>query len=232
MTDAMIELKGVTKRYSGGSEALEDVGFALPRGTLTFLTGHSGAGKSTLLRLLLRLELASRGSVEVGGLNLARMKARAVPRFRQQIGAVFQDPHLLPDRTVFENVALPLVIGGYRSEDRARRVRAALTRVGLLSRERSLPVQLSTGERQRVGIARAVVARPAVLLADEPTGNLDPTLSEEVMGLFRLFQQVGVTVLIATHDLALVERFGERVLELREGRLVADRPARDARGQA
>jgi cell division transport system ATP-binding protein len=226
----MIELTGVTKRYPGGTEALEDVSLSLERGTLTFLTGHSGAGKSTLLRLLLRLEVPTRGTVTVGGANLARMKRGAVPRYRQQVGAVFQDPHLLVDRTVFENVELPLLIGGYRAEDRARRVRAALTRVGLLERERARPLQLSTGERQRVGIARAVVARPGLLLADEPTGNLDPALSEEVMGLFRLFQQVGVTVLIATHDLALVERFGERVVELRKGRLVADRPAGAASG--
>jgi cell division transport system ATP-binding protein len=222
----MIELQGVSKRY-GGREALTEVGFALPRGSLTFLTGHSGAGKSTLLRLLLRLELATRGSVRVGGLDLARMKARAVPRYRQQVGAVFQDPQLLADRCVFDNVALPLLIAGYREEDRARRVRAALSRVDLLDKERQTPEQLSTGERQRVGIARAVVNRPAVLLADEPTGNLDPRLSEEIMGLFRLFQQVGVTVLIATHDLDLVERFGERVLELSRGRLVADAPGRE-----
>jgi cell division transport system ATP-binding protein len=222
----MIELQGVSKRYSG-REALTEVDFTLPRGSLTFLTGHSGAGKSTLLRLLLRLELATRGSVRVGGLDLARMKPRAVPRYRQQVGAVFQDPQLLADRSVFDNVALPLLIAGYREEDRARRVRAALSRVDLLDKERQTPEQLSTGERQRVGIARAVVNRPAVLLADEPTGNLDPRLSEEIMGLFRLFQQVGVTVLIATHDLDLVERFGARVLELSGGRLVADAPGRE-----
>jgi cell division transport system ATP-binding protein len=222
----MIELQTVSKRY-GGREALTEVDFTLPRGSLTFLTGHSGAGKSTLLRLLLRLELATRGSVRVGGLDLAQMKPRAVPRYRQQVGAVFQDPQLLADRSVFDNVALPLLIAGYREEDRARRVRAALSRVDLLDKERQTPEQLSTGERQRVGIARAVVNRPAVLLADEPTGNLDPRLSEEIMGLFRLFQQVGVTVLIATHDLDLVERFGARVLELSGGRLVADAPGRE-----
>ncbi|MEE4360704.1 MAG: cell division ATP-binding protein FtsE [Pseudomonadales bacterium] len=220
----MIELQGVSKRY-GGREALEDISFTLPRGTLTFLTGHSGAGKSTLLRLLLRLDLPTRGQVAVGGMDLARMKPGDVPRYRQQIGAVFQDPQLLQDRSVFDNVALPLLIAGYREEDRARRVRAALSRVDLLDKESRTPEQLSTGERQRVGIARAVVNRPAVLLANEPTGNLDPRLSQEIMGLFRLFQQVGVTVLIATHDLELVERFGERVLELASGRLVGDVPA-------
>ena len=224
----MIELLGVTKRYASGTRALEDISFKLPGGTLGFLTGHSGAGKSTLLRLLLRLELASRGRVSVAGTDLARIRSRDVPRYRQQVGAVFQDPHLLSDRTVFDNVALPLVIAGYRLADRARRVRAALTRVGLLEKERMRPLQLSTGERQRVGIARAVVNRPTLLLADEPTGNLDPDLSQEIMALFRLFQQVGTTVLVATHDLELVAAFGERVLELDQGRLVADRPARES----
>jgi cell division transport system ATP-binding protein len=224
----VIELLGVTKRYASGTRALEDISFSLPGGTLGFLTGHSGAGKSTLLRLLLRLELPSRGRVSVGGTDLARIRSGAVPRYRQQVGAVFQDPHLLSDRTVFDNVALPLVIAGYRRADRDRRVRAALTRVGLLEKERMRPGQLSTGERQRVGIARAVVNRPTLLLADEPTGNLDPDLSREIMGLFRLFQQVGTTVLVATHDLELVEAFGERVLELDQGRLVADRPARES----
>ena len=225
----MIELERVGKRYADGTDALADVSCVLERGSLTFLTGHSGAGKSTLLRLLLRLELPSRGALRVGGLDLARMKPRAVPRYRQQIGAVFQDPRLLDDRSVFDNVALPLVIAGYREADRARRVRAALTRVGLAERAGVRPERLSTGERQRVGIARAVVARPAVLLADEPTGNLDPHLSEEIMALFRLFQQVGTTVLIASHDVDLIERFDARVLELARGRLVRDGPAAEAR---
>jgi len=215
----MIELIGVSKRFDNGREALGNLSFSLPKGSLTFLTGHSGAGKSTLLKLLLRMELPTRGQVMVGGANLAQMPRRAVPRYRQRIGAVFQDHMLLPDRSVFDNVAIPLVIGGYREADRARRVRAALTRVGLLDKERQLPTQLSAGEQQRVGIARAVVNRPAVLLADEPTGNLDPELSREIMGLFHLFQQVGVTVLIATHDLELVESFGDRVVELVDGRL-------------
>lgn len=215
----MIELIGVSKRFDNGREALSNLSLSLPRGSLTFLTGHSGAGKSTLLKLLLRMELPTRGQVMVGGANLAKMPRRAVPRYRQRIGVVFQDHMLLPDRSVFDNVSIPLVIGGYREADRARRVRAALTRVGLLDKEKQLPTQLSAGEQQRVGIARAVVNRPAVLLADEPTGNLDPDLSREVMGLFHLFQQVGVTVLIATHDLELVESFGDRVVELAEGRL-------------
>jgi len=216
----MIEFDRVSKRYPDGTDALADVSLRLERGELAFLTGHSGAGKSTLLRLLLRLELPSRGTLRVAGLDLARMKARAVPRYRQQIGAVFQDPHLLEERSVFDNVALPLVIAGYRSADRAARVRAALTRVGLADRAEARPERLSTGERQRVGIARAVVARPAVLLADEPTGNLDPGLSEEIMALFRLFQSIGTTVLIASHDVDLIERFDARVLTLEGGRLV------------
>ena len=215
----MIELIGVSKRFDNGREALSNLSLSLPRGSLTFLTGHSGAGKSTLLKLLLRMELPTRGQVMVGGANLAQMPLRAVPRYRQRMGVVFQDHRLLSDRSVFDNVAIPLVIGGYREADRARRVRAALSRVGLLDKERQLPTQLSAGEQQRVGIARAVVNRPALLLADEPTGNLDPELSREIMGLFHLFQQVGVTVLIATHDLELVESFGDRVVELVNGRL-------------
>lgn len=215
----MIELIGVSKRFDNGREALSNLSLSLPKGSLTFLTGHSGAGKSTLLKLLLRMELPTRGQVMVGGANIAQMPRSAVPRYRQRIGVVFQDHMLLSDRSVFDNVAIPLVIGGYREADRARRVRAALTRVGLLDKEKQLPTQLSAGEQQRVGIARAVVNRPAVLLADEPTGNLDPELSREIMSLFHLFQQVGVTVLIATHDLELVESFGDRVVELADGRL-------------
>ena len=218
----MIELKRVSKRFSDSREALREINLTLPQGSLTFLTGHSGAGKSTLLRLLLRMQLASRGQVLVGGVDLASMRRRDVPRYRQRIGVVFQDHMLLPERTVFDNVALPLVIAGYREADRARRVRAALSRVGLLEREGQFPTELSAGERQRVGIARAVVNRPTVLLADEPTGNLDPELSREVMSLFHLFQQVGVTVLIATHDLELVDSFGDRVIELADGRLLSD----------
>ncbi|MEE2892333.1 MAG: cell division ATP-binding protein FtsE [Pseudomonadota bacterium] len=222
----MIEFDRVSKRYPDGTDALVDVSLRLGRGELAFLTGHSGAGKSTLLRLLLRLELPSRGALRVAGLDLARMKARAIPRYRQQIGAVFQDPHLLEDRSVFDNVALPLIIAGYRSADRAARARAALTRVGLAERAEVRPERLSTGERQRVGIARAVVARPALLLADEPTGNLDPGLSEEIMALFRLFQSIGTTVLIASHDIDLIQRFDARVLTLDAGRLVRGGPGK------
>jgi len=224
----MIEFQQVTKRYDSDHTALRQVNFGLERGELAFLTGHSGAGKSTLLKLVMVMERPSAGEVVVGGQVLSRLPRRQVPYIRRHIGVVFQNHHLLFDRTVFDNVALPLVIAGYRRADRDRRVRAALTRVGLLEKERMRPGQLSTGERQRVGIARAVVNRPTLLLADEPTGNLDPDLSREIMGLFRLFQQVGTTVLVATHDLELVEAFGERVLELDQGRLVADRPARES----
>ena len=222
----MIEFDRVSKRYPDGTDALVDVSLRLERGELAFLTGHSGAGKSTLLRLLLRLELPSRGALRVAGLDLARMKARAIPRYRQQIGAVFQEPHLLEDCSVFDNVALPLIIAGYRSADRAARARAALTRVGLAERAEVRPERLSTGERQRVGIARAVVARPTLLLADEPTGNLDPGLSEEIMALFRLFQSIGTTVLIASHDIDLIQRFDARVLTLDAGRLVRGGPGK------
>ena len=218
----MIELKRVSKRFGDSREALREINLTLPQGSLTFLTGHSGAGKSTLLRLLLRMQLASRGQVLVGGVDLASMRRRDVPRYRQRIGVVFQDHMLLPERTVFDNVALPLVIAGYREADRARRVRAALSRVGLLEREGQFPTELSAGERQRVGIARAVVNRPTVLLADEPTGNLDPALSSEIMQLFLEFRRVGITVIIASHDLDLIGRLRQRVLTLEQGRLIDD----------
>lgn len=221
----MIELQGVTKRYGQGREALREVSLDLPRGSMTFLTGHSGAGKSTLLRLLLRMETATRGRVLVAGTDLARLHPRAIPRYRQRIGVVFQDHMLLPRQTVFDNIAIPLVIAGYRDGDRSRRVRAALSRVGLLDKENLYPPQLSAGEQQRVGVARAVVNRPALLLADEPTGNLDPELSREVMGLFHMFQQVGVTVLIATHDLELTEDFDAQVVQLADGRVLSPQDA-------
>jgi cell division transport system ATP-binding protein len=215
----MIEFQQVSKRYPGGREALSEVSFALSRGELSFLTGHSGAGKSTLLRLIIRREKPTRGQVLFDGLNLGRLPDGEVPRLRRRIGMVFQDHRLLSDRTVFDNVALPLAIIGLTHAEIAKRVRAALDKVGLLNRERSLPLTLSAGEQQRVGIARAVVHRPDLLLADEPTGNLDPELAAEVMGLFEQFRQVGVTVLIASHDHALIARLGQRVLTLHEGRL-------------
>ena len=218
----MIRLERVGKRYPGGQEALRDVSLRVAPGEMVFLTGHSGAGKSTLLRLITLIERASRGEISVGGQELARVRGGAVARFRRTLGVVFQDHRLLMDRPAFDNVALPLVIAGYPRQEIARRVRAALDRVGLLAKEKALPEMLSSGEQQRVGIARAVVHKPALLLADEPTGNLDPELSAEIMHLFRRFNQVGVTILIASHDLDLVESMGQRVIRLADGRVVAD----------
>jgi cell division transport system ATP-binding protein len=184
---------------------------------MVFLTGHSGAGKSTLLRLLALVERSTRGQVIVGGKNLGDIKRSQVPHYRRNLGIVFQSPRLLNDRTVFDNVALPLVIAGHRHKEITRRVRAALDLVGLLGKERSQPIQLSGGEQQRVGIARAVVHRPPIVLADEPTGNLDPVLSLEIMTLFERFQQFGVTALIVTHDLELLGHFSHRILSLHDG---------------
>ena len=216
----MIQFHNVTKIYRGGVEALRDVSTQIGSGEMVFLTGHSGAGKSTVLRLTTLMERCSRGHIVIGGHNLARIAARRVPFFRRHIGVVFQDHRLLRDRTVFDNVALPLVVAGYTHLEIARRVRAALDKVGLLGKERQFPILLSGGEQQRVGIARAVVHKPPVLLADEPTGNLDPELSREIMSLFGQFNQVGVTVLVATHDVELLRHFGYRVLALNRGELV------------
>jgi cell division transport system ATP-binding protein len=214
---ALIELHNVTRRFDNGTEALKDVTLAFEEGSMQFLTGHSGAGKSTFLRLLLRLDLPTRGQVLINGVNIAQLPESRIPAFRQQIGAVFQDHHLLAERTVYENVALPLRVAGMRERDIGRRVRAALSRVGLLAKERLLPGHLSTGEQQRVGIARAVVNRPRVLLADEPTGNLDPELSADIMHLFEQFQQVGTTVVIASHDLELIAVLGKPIVRLANG---------------
>lgn len=216
----MIEFDQVSKRYPGGHEALKQLSFQMPAGDMRFLTGHSGAGKSTLLKLIMVMERASSGQIIVNGHNLSRLPARRVPELRRRIGVVFQNHQLLFDRSVFDNVALPLVIAGYGHRDVGRRVRAALDKVGLLDKERQNPVSLSGGEQQRVGIARAVVNKPALLLADEPTGNLDPQLSAEIMRLFEQFKQVGVTVLIATHDLSLIARMPYKLLSLRHGQLV------------
>jgi cell division transport system ATP-binding protein len=218
----MIRFDGVCKSYPGGYEALRGVSFRLESGEMAFLTGHSGAGKSTLLKLIALIERSTRGQVLIDGQNLSRVGRRQVPYVRRKIGIVFQDHRLLHDRTVFDNVALPLVIAGYRHREVGRRVRAALDKVSLLSKERVYPVTLSGGEQQRVGIARAVVNKPPLLLADEPTGNLDPDLSWEIMGLFEQFNRVGVTVLVATHDVELIRRKGHRVLTLRGGALAGD----------
>lgn len=216
----MIKFDDVSKRYPGGHEALGHVSFQLQRGEFAFLTGHSGAGKSTLLKLIMLMELPSSGQVIINGQNLARLGRHQIPQYRRNIGFVFQDHQLLFDRSVFDNVALPLQICGYEAREAARRVRAALDKVGLLHKEHSNPIALSSGEQQRVGIARAVVNKPALLLADEPTGNLDPDLSQEIMTLFRQFNDVGVTVLIASHHRELISRMNRRVLMLEQGQMV------------
>ena len=218
----MIRFENVQKRYPGGREALAGVSFELARGELAFLTGPSGAGKSTLLKLIALIERPTRGTVLVNGQNTSRLTRRRIPKYRQRIGVVFQDHKLLYDRSVFDNVAVPLVIAGMTPREIGKRVRAALDQVGLLDRESHRPITLSTGEQQRVGIARAVAGRPDVLIADEPTGNLDPELSLEIMRLFVRFHEVGVTLLIATHDLDLVAQLGHRRIQLVGGRLAGD----------
>jgi cell division transport system ATP-binding protein len=217
----MITFDRVSKRYEEGHDALREISVSIDRDELVFLTGHSGAGKSTMLRLIMLMDRPSRGQLTVDGQDLAAVGPRGVPRHRRNIGVVFQNHQLLFDRSVFDNVALPLIIAGYDHREVARRVRAALDKVGLLNRERALPVTLSGGEQQRVGIARAVVAKPKILLADEPTGNLDPALSAEIMQLFEEFNQVGVTVLIASHDLVLISRLHHRIITLDQGRLIS-----------
>ncbi len=218
----MIHFEHVSKRYDGGGDALKDISFTLEAGEIAFITGHSGAGKSTLLKLIAGIEKPSRGQALVNGQNLARLSRRRLPYYRRNIGIIFQVHKLLPELSVADNVALPLVVAGYGQNEIGRRVRAALDKVGLLGKERSLPLALSGGEQQRVGIARALVARPPLLLADEPTGNLDPDLSREIMNLFRDFNRVGVAVLIASHDHALIEEMDARTLTLHAGSLVAD----------
>jgi cell division transport system ATP-binding protein len=215
----MIRFSEVYKRYPNQHEALSGLSFELAKGEMAFLTGHSGAGKSTLLKLIALIERCSHGQVIVNNQNLTRLPKWKIPYYRRKIGIVFQDHNLLHDRTVFDNVALPMIIAGEHHREIGRRVRAALDKVGLLGKERSLPIGLSGGEQQRVGIARAVVNRPSILLADEPTGNLDPDLSREIMELFSQFNQVGVTVFIATHDHSLIETLPYRHINLHEGRL-------------
>jgi cell division transport system ATP-binding protein len=218
----MIHFDNVSKRYPGGHTGLSNVSFRIETEEMVFLTGHSGAGKSTLLKLIGLLERSSGGQVHVNGRNLTRLKHRQIPYHRREVGMIFQDHRLLHDRTVFDNVALPLVVAGMGHKEVGRRVRAALDKVGLLHKEKEPPITLSGGEQQRVGIARAVVSKPPVVLADEPTGNLDPALSKEIMDLFAQFNQVGVTLLIATHDIDLVTRMGRRTLTLSQGGLEYD----------
>ncbi|EPJ48615.1 MAG: cell division ABC transporter, ATP-binding protein FtsE [Osedax symbiont Rs2] len=218
----MIAFEQVSKEYQGGYQAIQDVSFSITPGEMVFLTGHSGAGKSTVLKLIMLMERASNGSIAIGGKKLASMGSNDIPFHRRQIGVVFQNHQLLFDRSVFDNIALPLRICGYDAVDAARRVRAALDKVGLLNREKLNPRVLSTGEQQRIGIARAIVHKPKILLADEPTGNLDPQLSAEVMTLFQQFNRIGTTVLVASHDLNLIRRMNCRTLTLQQGRLVDD----------
>ena len=218
----MIKFDSIGKRYPGNKEALSGVSFELQAGEMAFLTGHSGAGKSTLLKLIMAMELPTRGQLLINGKNLGRLHRSQIPYYRRNVGVVFQNHQLLFDRTVFDNVALPLQVSGYSPRDIGKRVRAVLDGVGLLDKERQNPITLSGGEQQRVGIARALVHKPRILLADEPTGNLDPELSAEIMSLLRRFNEVGVTMLIATHDIALISELGLRRLILQDGQLVSD----------
>jgi len=218
----MIQFIQACKRYESGHDALLNVSFELQQGEMAFLTGHSGAGKSTLLKLIALIERTSRGQVLINGENTTKIKPRRIPMFRRNIGIIFQDHQLLFDRTVYDNVALPLIIAGQPPREIARRTRAALDKVGLLTKEKSFPITLSGGEQQRVGIARAVVNKPPLLLADEPTGNLDPDLSWEIMQIFEQFRQVGVTVMVASHDLDMIRRLNQRILVLKDGQLIRD----------
>ncbi len=220
----MIRFDDVSKRYPGGKEALIRVSFELDAGEMVFLTGHSGAGKSTMMKLIILMERPSQGQIFLEGTNLNKVSRGRVPWVRRSVGVVFQNHQLLFDRTVFDNVAFPLTIAGFKHREVGRRVRAALSKVGLSDKEKQFPVTLSGGEQQRVGIARAVVNKPPVLLADEPTGNLDPELSKEIMDLFHQFNQVGVTVMIATHDLGLVSTMKRRELKLDHGHLEENAP--------
>jgi cell division transport system ATP-binding protein len=221
----MIRFEQVHKRYANGREALAGVTFKIAKGELAFLTGHSGAGKSSILKLIALIERPTRGQIFIDQQNTGGIKPRGIPQFRRQIGVVFQDHKLLHDRPVADNVALPLIIAGTPKREIDKRVRAALDQVGLLGKENSRPLELSTGEQQRVGIARAVIGKPALLIADEPTGNLDPDLALEIMRLFKRFNEVGVTVVIATHDVHLIDQFGARRIVLAGGRVAAERPS-------
>ena len=218
----MISFSAVTKRYPEGLEALRDVTFSVSAGEMVFFTGHSGAGKSTVFRLLAAIERPTSGSIVVNGQNLAALRKSAIPYLRRNFGLIFQDQKLLFDRSVLDNVLLPLAIVGTTHKEALRRARAALDKVGLLEREKAHPIALSGGEQQRLAIARAVVNRPAILLADEPTANLDADSASDILAIFRSFHQVGVTVVVATHDPQWMARFSPRVLRLDRGRLVGD----------
>lgn len=229
MTQPLVTFEQVSYRYPGGHDVLTDASLNLALGEMAFLTGASGAGKSTLLKLIARLEVAHRGQVRVNGQNIAVLHPRHVPEYRQHLGLIFQQFNLLYDRSVFDNVALPLRIRGAPDAEIGRRVRAALDAVGLLTKASVMPIRLSGGEQQRVGIARAVVTRPMLILADEPTGNLDPVTAMDVMQLFRRYNEAGVTVLIATHAEGLLQRLPDyRVFHLESGRL-SERRGRESR---
>ena len=216
----MIRFENVAKRYPNGREALSNVNLRIEPGEMIFITGHSGAGKSTLLKLIALIERPTRGQVIVNGQNTRGVARRAIPYFRREIGMVFQDHKLLHDRSVFDNVALPLIIAGTARKEIGKKVRAALDQVGLLGKEKLPPISLSTGEQQRVGIARAIVTKPRMLIADEPTGNLDPDLSLDIMRVFKRLNEVGVTLAIASHDLGLIEQMDMRRISLDDGVVV------------
>jgi len=218
----MIQFSQVTKRYPGGHTALEDITLGIEKGELVFLTGHSGAGKSTLLKLIAAIERPTSGAVTVNGQNIGRLSRHAVPFLRRNIGLIFQDHKLLFDRSVIENTLLPLSIAGFDRREALKRARAALDKVGLLNRERALPVALSGGEQQRLCIARAVVSRPALVLADEPTGNLDTGYAIDILSMFKDFHRVGTTLVISTHDERAIQAMGGRVVQLDHGRLAGE----------
>jgi cell division transport system ATP-binding protein len=225
----MISFNQVSKRYPGGFEALKNVSFELAKGEMAFLTGHSGAGKSTLLKLVAAIERPNTGSVLVNNQNVSVLKSAALPYLRRNIGMIFQDHKLLFDRSVFDNVQLPLQICGFDHKETGKRVRAALDKVGLLGREKANPIALSGGEQQRLCIARAIVNRPSILLADEPTGNLDAEYAQEIMKIFNSFHQVGATLLISTHDAGMLQNSHVRTINLKQGeiRTVPEHPPHD-----
>lgn len=218
----MIQFSKVSKDYSHGHQALSDIDFQMEASEMAFLTGHSGAGKSTLLKLIMLIERPTCGHVIVNNCDVQALPRRNIPALRRNVSMIFQNPHLLPTRSIFENVALPLSITGFRYSEMKRRVSAALDKVGLLHKEKAMPVELSTGEQQRVGIARAIVNKPMIILADEPTGNLDPDLSLEIIRLFEALSAVGVTMLVATHDLALIAPLNHRIITLKAGHLIGE----------
>lgn len=218
----MISFNAVNKTYAGGFNALRNISFNLDAGEMAFLTGHSGAGKSTLLKLISVMEKPTAGKITINGVDVSSIKYNQIPYMRRNIGMIFQNHNLLKDRTVFDNVALPLIIEGVGSKETKKRVEAALEKVGLSSKIRCYPYMLSGGEQQRVGIARAIVNKPPIILADEPTGNLDPKLSLDIIRLFEEFNSVGVCVLIATHDLGLIARMKYRTLTLKQGIMITD----------